>query len=351
MFDDQSWKVLYRLYLICLFFTGAAFEAYLVYHVGYAPNTISTIMRVAIPAALISVPIVALIVMPTLLILALAKNEDEIKKLKDDGLSLLHSWNSEELKKASKKARFFARSKIFIKGFFALLGVVYVFIVFAFSAYGILLMFSVNFSFNSPWLIWVKLLLLTLLLIGIYLLAILSVYKKANVVFSLSSILFFFLVGCVEYHWMPAFLAKDGLATNGFGKVFLSAKKYYPLFENDIRCKPYYLRIGTGRYMLAYAKLMYAGKLEDIIEYTGHSYGSIARSLEEISDSMKKINKHGVPPYPKPALCLASVPVKPSIVIFHGTNNKANIEHVYVRKNFPGYKADLKYILKNMSGK
>lgn len=343
MFDDQSWKVLYRLYLTCLFFTGAAFEAYLVYHVGHAPSTMSTIMRVAIPAALISVPFVALIVMPTLLILALAKNEDEIKKLKDDGLSLLSSWKSS----ASNKTSFLTRLKIVIKIFFALLSFAYVFIAFALSAYGILLIFNVNFSLNSPFLIWVKLFLLTFFLIIVYILAILSVSKKASVVFSAGSILFFFLVGCVEYHWMPAFLASDGLATNGFGKVYLSATKYYPLFENDISCKPYYLRIGTGRYMLAYAKLKYTGNLEDIIEYTGYSYGSITRSLEEISDA---INKHGVPPYPKSALCLASVSVKSSMVIFHDTNNNANIEHIYARKNFSGYKTDLKDILNDTSG-
>ncbi len=342
MFDDQSWKVLYRLYLTCLFFTGAAFEAYLVYHVGYAPNTMSTIMRVAIPAALISVPIVALIVMPTLLILALAKNEDEIKKLKDDGLSLLSSWKSA----ASNKAPFFTRLKIVVKVFFALLSFAYVLIAFAFSAYGILLLFNVNFSFNSSWVIWGKLFLLTSFLIIVYILAILSVSKKASVVFSAGSILFFFLVGCVEYHWMPAFLARDGLATNGFGKVYLSAEKSYPLLNKHISCKPYYMRAGAGNYMLAYAKLRYTGNLKDIIEYVGYSGESITKSLKELSDI---VDGNGTPSYPKSALCLASIPIKSSVLIFHGADNLENIERIYSRKNFSGYKADIKYIVKNLS--
>ncbi|MGE4270782.1 MAG: hypothetical protein AB7E44_10900, partial [Acidithiobacillus sp.] len=262
MFDDQSWKTIYRLYLTCLFFTGAAFEAYLVYHVGYAPRAISTIMRVAIPAALISVPIVALIIMPTLTILALAKNEDDLKKLIEDGKDLCSKWKSLPPGKTSK----FVRLKIVVKIVFALLAAVYVLGVFAFSGYGILLMFNINFSSISSW---VKLFFLTLTLLFVYFLAILSVSKKASLVFSVGPVLFFLLAGCVEYHWMPAFLASDGLATNGFGKVYLSTEKSYPLLNKHISCKPYYIRTGAGNYMLVYAKLMYTGNLKDIIEYVG----------------------------------------------------------------------------------
>ncbi len=68
MFNDTLWKALYRSYLVCIFFTAAAFEAYLVYHVGYAPSSISDITRVALPAALMAVPIVALIILPTFLL-------------------------------------------------------------------------------------------------------------------------------------------------------------------------------------------------------------------------------------------------------------------------------------------
>ena len=339
MFDDQSWKTLYRLYLTCLFFTGAAFEAYLVYHVGYAPRAMSTIMRVAIPAALISVPIVALLVMPTLTILALAKNEDDLRKLIDGWNELRSNWKSPP----PGKAPIVVRLKIGVKIVFALLSAIYVLGAFAFSGYGILLIFNINFSSISSW---VLLVFLTLVLLCVYFLAILSVSKKASLVFSVASVLFFLLTGCVEYHWMPAFLASDGLATNGFGKVYLSAEKSYPLLNRNIRCKPYYARVGTRNYMLLYAKLRYTGSVKDIIEYVGYSSKSVTNSLKELSDI---IDGNGTPSYPKSALCLASIPIKSSMLIFHGADNRANIERIYSRKNFSGYKTDLQYIVKNLS--
>ncbi|MHB1321739.1 MAG: hypothetical protein ACYCY0_09275 [Acidithiobacillus ferrivorans] len=299
----------------------------------------STIMRVAIPAALISVPIVALLIMPTLIILALAKNEDDLKKLIQGWKDLRSKWKSLTPGRASK----FARLKIVVKIVFAILAAVYVLGAFAFSAYGILLMFNINISSISSW---VKLVFLTLALLCVYFLAILSVSKKASLVFSVGSVLFFLLAGCVEYHWMPAFLASDGLATNGFGKVYLSTEKSYPLLNKHISCKPYYMRTGAGNYMLAYAKLRYTGNFKDIIEYVGYSSESITKSLEELSDI---VDGNGTPSYPKSALCLASIPIKSSMLIFHGADNLANIERIYSKKDFSGYKADLKYIVKNIS--
>lgn len=355
MFDDQTWKALYRSYLTCLFFTGAAFEAYLVYHVGYAPSTMSAITRVAIPAAVISVPIVALFVMPTLIFLTLAKNEGDFKKLGVYASSLWQEWESlfsrqsgmpASSKWATIRTKLWEGIKLLIKTIIPIASVIYIVLAFAFSSYGILLSLGVHFSINptSPAQTWIILALVTVILLTVYYVSILSVTQNKNTVFSIVSILFFLLVGCVEYHWMPAFLASDGLATDGYGKIYLVANKSFPLFSG-VSCKPYYLQLGPHSYRLAYAKLEYSGTSENVLNYTGYRGNSAANPIKKLVS----YSQENMPPLRNSALCVGSVHVSSSMVLFHSSDTGGSIGQLYAEKDITGYKTAIKTLLANMS--
>lgn len=274
MIRDETWKSFYRIYAGAVFASATALMAYLVFKVGYVPDSISEYWAIAAPSALIAAPVVTLVYLALFQLYiheALDRLFGNQERNKDGGDVIIIKKSVKMVKRRyflpSQKLQFII-GKVRLRSWPWIDILVAASIIFLAPLY-VPLLFDTNNTKVNHWAMGIIFLFVWLIIrFGLV-----GDTRKEWFTFS-----FMVLIGIFVWSYAHDMLAFEGKATLGYGRILLTAKKTPPIFFREpygTRCVPAFYKISKNRFVFLSAELLYKSDHTAVIKYYGFHYGTV----------------------------------------------------------------------------
>ncbi|OCX71323.1 hypothetical protein A6M27_01235 [Acidithiobacillus thiooxidans] len=248
---DDLWKILYRIYIIAVFVSGAVITSYLLLQVGYTPGGFDGLWRISAPGVIAFAPIAVLVTLPAVIPFALG-----IKiKIPRGSLTNLRFWKDSLI---------------------SLILIGYCASIFYLVGWGLRVSIWPEATGYSA----IKENLVATLIAFLFFTLIWMIIKEQK--FGADNKIFLMMLpvlvamGAVEYHWVGNLLALERVATLGYGRITLTVKDYSNIFLRSpygVSCVPAFYRLDRNTFVLLDAKLLYDGQSQSIVKYWGFING------------------------------------------------------------------------------
>jgi len=248
---DDLWKLLYRIYIIAVFVSGAVITGYLLLQVGYTPGGLDGLWRISAPGVIAFAPIAVLVTLPAIIPFTFGVKI----KIPNGPLTKLRFWGESLL---------------------YLVLISYYIAIFYFVGWGL----RVSIWPSSTGCSAIKENLVGALIAVLFYTLIWVIIKEQK--FGADNKIFLLMLpvlvtmGAVEYHWVGNLLALERIATPNYGRISLAVKGYNNIFLRPpygLSCVPSFYRLDHNTFVLLYAKLLYEGQSYSIVKYWGFKNG------------------------------------------------------------------------------